>query len=495
MRVEPDGTGMHVPVGEIAPGDRVRIAVGERIPVDATILEGASDVDRSLLTGEAEPEAIGVGGHVFAGTLNLTGPLLVEVTAKSGDTLLADIARLMEAAERSGSRFVRIADRASRIYAPAVHILAAATLLGWLLAGAGWHEALMACVAVLIITCPCALALAVPAVQVAASSRLFAAGVIVKASDALERLAEIDTVVFDKTGTLTQGEPRLIGAESVDVVALQRAACVALHSRHPLSKALVKAAEARGLVLRHLESVEEIPGSGLVATSAQGEERLGSAAWVRASECNAPTTLWYRRGAEAPVPFHFEDALRADAATVVADLHRAGYAVELLSGDTEPAARAAAVAAGIRTFQGRVRPDGKIARLAALQAQGRKVLMIGDGLNDAPALAAGYASLSPSTAADISQTAAGAVFQGERLAPVVETIAVAQAARAMSLQNFAIALAYNAFFVPLAMAGLVTPLLAALAMSLSSVAVTGNALRLRTKRLALGSVPAAEKRT
>jgi Cu2+-exporting ATPase len=232
-------------------------------------------------------------------------------------------------------------------------------------------------------------------------------------------------------------------------------------------------------------AVEEIAGSGLIAQTAQGEERLGSAAWVGLADAGQPATLWYGRTNETPVPFHFEDALRADAGAVVSELKRAGYAVELLSGDSPAAACAAAAATGIHTVHGGVRPDGKIARLDALKAEGHKVLMIGDGLNDAPALAAGHASLSPASAADISQTAAGAIFQGDRLAPIVETIAVAQATRRMSLQNFAIALAYNALFVPLAMAGLVTPLLAALTMSLSSVAVTGNALRLRTMRLSL----------
>jgi P-type Cu2+ transporter len=235
--------------------------------------------------------------------------------------------------------------------------------------------------------------------------------------------------------------------------------------------------------------VEEVAGSGLRATTEQGEERLGSAAWVGATAADQPATLWYCRDRGAPVPLHFEDALRADAGAVVSALKQAGYAVELLSGDSPAAACAAAAATGIDTVRGGVRPDGKIARLEVLKAQGHKLLMVGDGLNDAPALAAGYASMSPSTAADISQTAAGVIFQGEKLAPVVETIAVAQATRRMCVQNFSIALAYNALFVPLAMAGLVTPLLAALAMSLSSIAVTGNALRLRTMRLSLRRAP------
>jgi len=485
-----DGKPSRLRARELKPGMRVLVAAGERIPVDGRVVSGASDIDESLITGETMPRLASAGATVHAGTVNTTTAIEVTATATDEGTLVAEIARLMHAAEQARGRYVRLADRAARLYAPAVHLLGAMTFIGWMVAGAGWEQSLTFAISVLIITCPCALALAVPAVQVAASGRLFAAGVIVKAPDALERLAEVDTVVLDKTGTLTLGEPRQTDPDMIDPAVLQRAACLALNSRHPLSKALVKAAHARGLALQRRSSVQEIAGSGLVAKTAHGEERLGSAAWVGLAEGGQPATLWYRRDGETAVPFHFEDALRSDAGAVVSELKRAGYAVELLSGDSHAAANAAAAATGIDTVHGGVRPDGKIKRLAALKAQGRKVLMIGDGLNDAPALAAGHASLSPASAADISQTAAGAIFQGEKLAPVLETIAVAQATRRMSLQNFAIALAYNALFVPLAMAGLVTPLLAALAMSLSSIAVTANALRLRTMRLSL--LPAAK---
>jgi P-type Cu2+ transporter len=477
-----------VPARALQPGMRVLVAAGERIPVDGRVAAGTSEIEESLITGETLPRLVRPGDAVHAGTVNISTPLEVEATATDDGTLIAEIARLMQAAEQGRGRYVRLADRAAGIYAPAVHILGAVTFVGWLLAGAGWEPALTYAIAVLIITCPCALALAVPAVQVAATGRLFAKGVIVKAPDALERLAEIDTVVIDKTGTLTLGEPKLLDADACDANVLTQAAALATHSRHPYSRAIVKAARERGLTPGWLVNVREIPGSGLVCEEPCGEEdRLGSAAWVGAGLAAEQTaaTLWYRRGDGPPAAFHFEDALRSDARDVITSLHQAGFEVELLSGDRPAAVRAAAQSAGIATWQAGVRPDGKIARLAALRAQGRKTLMIGDGLNDAPALAAGHASLSPSSAADISQTAADAIFQGERLAPVLETIAVAQRARAMSLQNFAIALGYNALFVPLAISGYVTPLIAALAMSASSIVVTGNALRLRTLRLTL----------
>jgi Cu2+-exporting ATPase len=480
-----DGRPTRLAARKLLAGMRVLVAAGERIPVDGRIVSGKSDVDESLITGESMPRLAASGAVVHAGTINITAPLEIVATATDEGTLVAEIARLMRAAEQNRGRYVRLADRAARHYAPAVHILGAATLIGWLAAGAGWEPAITYAIAVLIITCPCALALAVPAVQVAASARLFAKGVIVKAPDALERLAEIDTVVFDKTGTLTLGRPRLLNSATIDPDILSRAAGLAVHSRHPLSKALVRAAETRGLKPIRRGFVREIAGSGLVCQTAQGEERLGSAAWVGAGDGPTAATLWYRRPDAAPFAFDFEDALRPDAADIVRQLQGSGYEVELLSGDTPDAAARAANATGIVHFRGGMRPGDKIARIAELQDRGRRVLMVGDGLNDAPALAAGHASVSPASAADISQTAAGAIFQGERLSTVTEAMRVAQATRRMSLENFAIALGYNALFVPLAMAGQLTPLIAAVAMSASSIAVTANALRLRKKPIKL----------
>jgi len=485
-----DGQARRIPARALSPGMRVLVAAGERIPVDGRVENGTSEIEESLITGETLPRLVRVGADVHAGTVNITSSIEVTATATDEHTLIAEIARLMQAAEQGRGRYVRLADRAAQVYAPAVHLLGAFTFLGWMIAGAGWETALTYAIAVLIITCPCALALAVPAVQVAATGRLFAKGVIVKAPDALERLAETDTVVFDKTGTLTIGQPQLVAPEVICTAALAQAAALAAHSRHPYAMAIVRIASARGLTPRWGGGVREVAGAGLVAETPQGEERLGSAAWVgaEADGSDQTATLWYRKGAAVPTPFHFEDAPRSDARSVVGDLQKAGYAVELLSGDRPHAVSTAAAAAGIQEWRAGVRPAGKLGRLKDLSTSGHKVLMVGDGLNDAPALAAGYASLSPATAVDICQTAADAIFQGERLVPVLETLKVARAARRMSLQNFAIALGYNAFCVPLAMAGFVTPLIAALAMSASSIAVTGNALRLRTRRLALEPV-------
>ncbi len=481
-----DETTARVASHTIAPGMQVLTASGERFAVDGRIVKGTADVDESLITGETTPRVVQVGDRVYAGTVNLSGPIVSIATATEQNTLLAEISRLMLAAEQARGRYVRLADRAARMYAPAVHALGLTTFIGWMLAGQGWEMALTAAIAVLIITCPCALALAVPAVQVAASSRLFGKGTLLKAADGLERLSEVDTVVFDKTGTVTLGEPQLIAPETISAEALGKAAVFAAASRHPYAKAVVRAAQAAGMSPSASADVREVAGFGLERVTAAGTERLGSAAWCGFEGASDGRSGVYYRAADGSLTrLAFEDRVRPDAKEVMDALKRAGFCIELLSGDQQPVVEAVAKACGVETWQATASPADKIARLQRLAAEGRKVLMVGDGLNDAPALAAGHASLSPASAADVSQVAADGVFQGEKLAPVLEAIAVGRATRRLAVQNFAIAIGYNVVFVPLAMAGMVTPLLAAIAMSASSIAVTVNAVRLRTMKLEL----------
>jgi Cu2+-exporting ATPase len=481
--IEADGRSSRLATARVTPGMRILVATGERVPVDARLLCPTATIDDSLITGESLPRPLRIGDQVYAGTINLGQALEAETTAAADNTLIAELARLIESAQQSKSRYVRLADRAARLYAPAVHVLGAGTFLGWILAGYGWEPSLTAAIAVLIITCPCALALAVPAVQVVATGRLLKRGIIVKAADGLERLAEIDTIVLDKTGTLTLPEPRLAAGSVATDDHLARAASLATASRHPYARAIVAAARQRAIPLVPATGVREVTGAGLEVDGVAGVTRLGSAAF-----CGAPAvdddiaTLWLSEPQQAPIAFRFQETVRSDAASTVAKLKQAGLQVELLSGDREGPVASAAHAAGIGSYRSAQKPDQKVAHLDALARQGRFVLMIGDGLNDAPALAAGHASLSPSTAADISQTAADAIFQGERLAPVIEVLAVARAARKRALENFAIAIGYNLVFVPMAVAGLVTPLIAAIAMSASSIAVTANAMRLGLSR-------------
>ncbi|HWB44582.1 MAG TPA: heavy metal translocating P-type ATPase [Hyphomicrobiaceae bacterium] len=482
--VQADGSVQQLPARSLKPAMRVLTAAGERFAVDGRLVSGHGQVDASLITGESLPVPVGPGALIYAGTINLSGPLVTEATATEDNTLLAEICRLMAAAEQARGRYVRLADRAARFYSPTVHVLGLVTFLGWLAAGHGWEAALTTAIAVLIITCPCALALAVPAVQVVATSRLFARGVLVKAADGLERLAEIDMVAFDKTGTLTQGELCLVREPQLSDRVLSRAASLAASSRHPYARSVVRAAQEAGLPIRASDGVRETPGFGLEVLGPRGCERLGSAAWCGVAPGDGDTaSVWYRAGDDPAIALRFEDRVRSDAAAVVSQLHRAGLQIELVSGDRAEAVAAVANQVGVKRWMAGATPTAKIARLAELAAEGRKVLMVGDGLNDAPALATGHASLSPANAADITQTAADAVFLGERLDPVLEALAVARAARRLSLQNFAIAIVYNAVFVPLAMLGLVTPLLAAIAMSASSIVVTANAVRLRQMSL------------
>ena len=476
--LETGGARRMVAAHALRPGDRVLVAAGERVAADGVVRSGKGQIDQSLITGETAPVSVAAGAEIYAGTLNLTHPLEIEVTAADSATLLAEIGRLMLAAEQGKARYRKLADRAAQIYAPAVHGLGLATFLGWLAMGATWQTALTYAIAVLIITCPCALALAVPAVQIAAASRLFRQGIMVKAADGLERIAEADMVVFDKTGTLTLGKPELLDAEEISDTVLAAAAALAAASRHPYARAIVAAAERRLGTVAAASGIEETPGEGLKATTASGTEWLGSAAWCGLASGGEGSEVWYRRNAEAGVCFRFADRLRSDAGDVVATLKRQGYPVALLSGDRKGVVETIAQQLGIETWLAELKPAGKIAWLESRIGEGRKVLMVGDGLNDAPALATAHASISPASAADISQRAADFVFQGERLTPVLTAMTIARRARAMAMQNFAVAFVYNIVCVPLAMAGLVTPLIAAIVMSSSSILVTANALRL-----------------
>ncbi|TVR81305.1 MAG: cadmium-translocating P-type ATPase [Rhodospirillales bacterium] len=486
--LDADGSRRLVPPQQVAPGMTAFAAAGDRIGIDGTVLIGLSDVDTALIDGETVPTAVKPGSRVFAGTINLSGPLTIGVTAAAENTLLAGIARMMEAAEQGRGRHVARADRVARLYAPVVHALAALAFVLWFFVlGASWQTALLIAVAVLIVTCPCALALAVPAVQVIASGRLFRAGVLMKSATALERLAAVDTVVFDKTGTLTEGRPALRPDPDRDPKALALAAAIARESRHPLARALVQAAEqAEGFVPddEPPAGIRECPGQGLEATTTEGPVRLGSRRFCGPQHADGDSRdgppgpeLWLSRPGRAPVRFAFSDRVRPDAATVVAALRARGYHLALLSGDRMPVVSAVAAELGIADWHAACDPAEKCRRLEAMAAAGRTVLMVGDGLNDAPALAAAHASMSPSSAVDLSQTAADLVFQGRHLRPVQEALAVAARAERLVRQNLALSYLYNVITVPIAVAGLVTPLVAAIAMSASSLVVILNALR------------------
>lgn len=476
-----DGAGARrtLPLDQIWPGMRVMVAPGQRIPVDGIVSAGSGAIDTGMIDGESLPKDIGPGGEVFAGAVNLSAELTVRVEKTEEDTLLAEIIRQMEAAEQGRAAYVRLADRAAEIYAPAVHLVAAAAFLGWwLLLGAQWGDALRIAISVLIITCPCALGLAVPAVQVVASGLLFRLGVLLKAGDGLERLAQVDTIVFDKTGTLSEGKPELINLDGLSKSDLALAATLAESSRHPLTQELARHGGGGSV---ELTDIQETPGMGLSARTADGEIRLGNRDWVGEAEKGqlAGSELWLRKADGSHVRFAFRDNLKADARDTVEDLQRRGYRIILASGDREAPVREAARALAITEWHAGARPTDKKALLDKLAAEGRKVLMVGDGLNDAPALSAAHVSLAFARGADIAQAAADFVYQRDHLAALPAMIAIARRARSAILQNFGLALVYNVIAIPLAVGGLVTPLIAAVAMSASSILVTANALRQR----------------
>jgi Cu2+-exporting ATPase len=478
--VQADGTQAYLPVEEIEPGMIVALSAGERVPVDATVSGGNSELDVSLVSGESVPLHATAGSAVLAGTLNLTGPLTLIATAKAGNSFLAEMIRMMEAAEQGRSGYRRIADRAAALYAPVVHAAAFLTFVGWMIATGDLHNAITIAIAVLIITCPCALGLAVPIVEVMAAQRLFKSGIMVKDGSSIERLAEIDAVIFDKTGTLTSAAPRLVSREHIDGAALGLAAALASHSRHPYSQALVEAGAGLAPSPVVFDSVTEQAGFGLQAQSGATVYRLGKPSWALegAESIAGAASVALTRNGLLMTGFNFEDTLRTDAAVAVARLKQDGLPVEIVSGDLEAPVERVAAALGV-PYRSGVTPGEKVARIDALSAAaGRKVLMVGDGLNDTPALGAAYASMAPASASDVGRCAADFVFLRQSLLAIPLAVSVARDARRLIRQNLTLAVVYNVVAVPIAVMGLVTPLIAAVAMSASSILVVAIALRL-----------------
>ncbi len=477
---QPDGSRSWMPVGEIMPGMHILLAAGERVPVDGKVETGSSELDCALITGESAPQTVMPCGDLRAGTLNLIAPLTMVATARADQSFLAEMIRLMEAAEGGKARYRRIADRASQLYAPVVHLTAFLSFLGWMFATGDWHRSITIAIAVLIITCPCALGLAVPIVQVVAARRLFEKGIMVKDGSAMERLAEINTVVFDKTGTLTLGKPRILATKASDSAHYLAAARLAQNSRHPLSVALLE--EVGAIKLEPFTNVIEVPGFGIEGHSGPCIWRLGRRDWAT-SETNG---TFESRGTEAVLScdgkeittFHFADQLRPDAYAAVAELAQNGLHPAILSGDTSRAVEQTARQLGISNWLAAMLPAEKLQKIEELSTSGTKTLMVGDGLNDAPALRAAHVSMAPATAADIGRNAADFVFLRDSLSAVPFAFDISRRAGKLIRENFAIAVIYNFLAVPLAVMGYVTPLVAALAMSGSSILVVANAMRL-----------------
>jgi len=467
------------PVIEIQTGDRLLIAAGERVPVDGVIETGQSVVDAAITNGESTPLRAAAGVELRAGMLNLTGPLTVIAQRPASQSFLAEMTRLMEAAEGGRARYRRIAERVSALYAPVVHLTALLTFAGWMLWAGDWHQAMTIAIAVLIITCPCALGLAVPIVHVVAARRLFEDGVMLKDGSALERMVDVDTVVFDKTGTLTLGALRLVNAADIAPEYLAVASDLAGHSRHPVAAAIHAVSIP---FVERMEEVSEVPGFGLQGRSGTHLWRLGRASWAVANNDDKPGGTVLSRDGEPVARFVFEDTIRPMTRQTIADLIARNIHVEMLSGDNQTACDRVADTVGIERYSANLLPADKVSRLNDLASDGRKVLMVGDGLNDAPALAAARVSMAPATAADIGRNAADFVFLRNGLDAVLHTLDIARRADRLVRQNIVLAIIYNAIAVPIAIFGYVTPLIAAIAMSASSLLVIANALRLSAGR-------------
>ena len=459
----------------------LNVAMGERIAADGLIIGGESEIDTSVITGESSPKKCQVGDEVFAGMVNLGNALQVRITKAREETLLAKIVAMVEQIETGKNYYTKIADVVSKYYTPIIHLIALITFIIWCAIGIGWHHALLNAAAVLIITCPCALALAVPVVQIVAAGRLLKQGILIKNGEALERLNKVDTIVFDKTGTLTIGKPKLVFSRESLVVSeeiMKIAASLAAKSKHPLSRALVESFKGELIDLE----VKEISGMGLIANYNGEEMRLGNL-----RHCEEGNDSAIQNTEELPqiffkyqnqiTTFTFQDQLRSDAQSIIKQL--GNYNLILLSGDKKSVVKKTAEELGIKEYYFEKTPDQKLEILKNLKSKNKNILMVGDGINDAPSLMLADVSISPSSAADISKNIADIIFQSEKMQPILETIKTAKKSNQIIKQNLAFALVYNLVAVPFAITGYVVPLFAALAMSSSSIVVVVNALRIK----------------
>jgi Cu+-exporting ATPase len=516
-----DGMETVVPLEEIRPGDDVLVLPGERFPVDATVIQGRTTVDESMLTGESTPLERGLDGKVLAGSLNYDGAVVCRAESLGEATVLAQITRMVEQAQGSRAPMERLADRASAIFIPAVLGLAVVTFAGWMVASGSLELALANTVAVLVIACPCAMGLAVPAALTVAVGRGAQLGVLFKGGEALERLGKLDAIVMDKTGTLTVGRPVLqavhvagaaqpppaaaSAAASTAVAAaagapeddfLRLAAAAEERSNHPLAHAVVDYARGRGLTWKPAENVQILPGRGLSAQVDGHDCLLGNEALFAEFMLKLPagaaapqpgvTRLWMALDRLPVAYFDAKDALRPEAAEAVTELRRAGLRVLMLTGDSKAAAEPIARQAGIDEVEAGLDPAAKLDRIRALQKQGLKVAMVGDGINDAAALAQADAGIAMGSGADLAQEAGDVLLLRTQPKSIPAALGLAKSTLRIMRQNLGWAVAYNVVGIPIA-AGvlypafhiLLTPWIAAAAMAMSSVCVVTNSLRLR----------------
>jgi Cu+-exporting ATPase len=497
-RVERNGETVEIDITTLKAGDLVLVRAGERIPVDGIVVEGASSIDESLLTGESLPIAKTNGDKVFSGTQNLDGMLRIRAEGVGAQTQLMEIVRLTEAAQGSKAPIQKLADRISAVFVPAVVGLAVVTFAGWWLYSGDFTQSLIPAVAMLVIACPCALGLATPTAVMVGLGRGAQLGILVRSAEALERAEKLSVLAVDKTGTLTEGKPALVAlhaAAGIDEADLLRlAAALEQGSAHPLAQALLDAAQARGIALPTVDNFENLSGHGVRGTVAGRALQLGAPDFLAAKRIAFDTaTLEQLQGAGRIVIgladarqwlgwLAFADRLRPNSKAAVQLLQARGVQVVMLTGDHAATAAVIAKKAGIADFRARVLPQDKAAAVAALKTQGRVVGMAGDGINDAPALASADVSFGMRSGTDIAMEAADITLMHNDLASVAHAVELSHAVLRKIRQNLFFAFVYNVLGLPLAALGMLNPVIAGAAMALSSVSVVSNSLLLKRWR-------------
>ncbi len=498
-RVRRSGREEELPVGRVVRGDLVVVRPGERIPVDGIVLEGASEVDESLITGESLPVSKHAGDHVTGGAVNAEGLLVVTATAIGAESTLARIVRLVESAQAKKAPIQRLVDKVSEVFVPVIIGIALLTMLAWGLTTGNWENAILNAVAVLVIACPCALGLATPTAIMAGTGVAARHGILIKDAEALEVAHGVTVVAFDKTGTLTEGKPELVAADAVDgdrKVLLTAAAAIQSGSEHPLAKAVLNAAASEGIVIAAASNVRAIAGRGMAATVGQTDLRLGSSRFMtelgidmsslsqaaQNLQSQGRTVSWVAEVGAAPRlvgMLAFGDTIKESAVIAVNRLREQGVRSVLLTGDNQGSANAVAKLLGIDEVRAEVLPEDKARIVGELKAGGVKVAMVGDGINDAPALAAADVGIAMSTGTDVAIHAAGITLMRGNPALVADAIDISRRTYRKIRQNLFWAFVYNLVGVPLAAFGMLSPVIAGAAMALSSVSVVTNALMLR----------------